>query len=81
MREEMSKQCPPAPIGSAVGPCPAIFQIQITILLGRHGIVNLSSTTAPSPHPAPSSTPTPTVFKVQTLNKCYGHNKNVHLTF
>ena len=32
MREKMSKQPPPAPIASAIGPCPTIIQINRTPL-------------------------------------------------
>ena len=30
MREKMSKQPPPAPIASAVGPCPTLIQVSRT---------------------------------------------------
>ena len=42
----MSKQPPPAPTASAVGPCPTIIQI-----VGRPGTGSLSSTIAPPDHP------------------------------
>ena len=41
MRVKMSKQPPPAPIASAVGPCPTVIQI-----VGRPGTGNLPSTIA-----------------------------------
>ena len=42
----MSKQPPPAPTASAVGPCPTVIQI-----VGRPGTGSLSSTFAPPDHP------------------------------
>ena len=42
----MSKQPPPAPIASTVGPCPTIIQI-----VGRPGTGSLPSTNAPPDHP------------------------------
>ena len=42
----MSKQPPPAPTVSAVGPCPTIIQI-----VGRPGTGSLPSTIAPPDHP------------------------------
>ena len=44
MREKMSKQPPPAPAASAVGPCPTVIKI-----LGRPGTGSLPSTTRPPP--------------------------------
>ena len=46
MRVKMSKQPPPAPTASAVGPCPTVIQI-----VGRPGTVSLPSTFAPPDHP------------------------------
>ena len=45
-KEEMSKQPPPEPTASAVGPCPTLIQN-----VGRHGTGSLSSTIAPPDHP------------------------------
>ena len=45
-RKEMSKQPPPAPTASAVGPCPTIKK-----LVGRPGTGSLPSTIAPPDHP------------------------------
>ena len=42
----MSKQPPPAPTASAVGPCPTAIQI-----VGRPGTGSLPSTIAPPDHP------------------------------
>ena len=42
----MSKQPPPAPTASAVGPCPTVIQI-----VGRPGTGSLPSTFAPPDHP------------------------------
>ena len=42
----MSKQPPPAPTASAVGPCPTLIQI-----VGRPGTGSLPSTIAPPDHP------------------------------
>ena len=42
----MSKQPPPAPTASAIGPCPTIIQI-----VGRPGTGSLPSTFAPPDHP------------------------------
>ena len=42
----MSKQSPPAPTASAVGPCPTVIQI-----VGRPGTESLPSTIAPPDHP------------------------------
>ena len=42
----MSKQPPPAPTASAVGPCPTLIKI-----VGRPGTENLPSTFAPPDHP------------------------------
>ena len=46
MRIKMSKQPPPAPTASAVGPCPTVIQI-----VGRPGTGSLPSTFAPPDHP------------------------------
>ena len=46
MRVKMSKQPPPAPTASAVGPCPTVIQI-----VGRPGTRSLPSTNAPPDHP------------------------------
>ena len=46
MRVKMSKQPPPAPTASAVGPCPTIIQS-----VGRPGTGSLPSTIAPPDHP------------------------------
>ena len=46
MRVKMSKQPPPAPTASAIGPCPTVIQI-----VGRPGIGSLPSTIAPPDHP------------------------------
>ena len=46
MRVKMSKQPPPAPTASAVGPCPTAIQI-----VGRPGTGSLPSTIAPPDHP------------------------------
>ena len=43
----MSKQPPPAPTASAIGPCPTIIQI-----VGRPGTGSLPSTIAPPDHPS-----------------------------
>ena len=45
-RVKMSKQPPPAPTASALGPCPTIIQI-----VGRPGTENLPRTSAPPDHP------------------------------
>ena len=42
----MSKQPPPAPTASAIGPCPTIIQI-----VGRPSTGSLPSTIAPPDHP------------------------------
>ena len=42
----MSKQPPPAPTASAVGPCPTVIQI-----VGRPSTGSLPSTIAPPDHP------------------------------
>ena len=42
----MSKQPPPAPAASAVGPCPTVLKI-----VGRPGTGSLPSTIAPPDHP------------------------------
>ena len=46
MRVKMSKQPPPAPTASAVGPCPTVIQI-----VGRPSTGSLPSTIAPPDHP------------------------------
>ena len=46
MRVKMSKQPPPAPTASAVGPCPTVIQI-----VGRPGTGSLPRTIAPPDHP------------------------------
>ena len=51
MRVKMSKQPPPAPTASAVGPCPTVIQI-----VGRPGTGSLHSTIAPPDHPPPPPT-------------------------
>ena len=50
MRVNMSKQPPPAPTTSAVGPCPTVIQI-----VGRPSAGSLPSTIAPPDHPPPPS--------------------------
>ena len=45
MRIKMSKQPPPAPTASAVGPCPTVTQT-----VGRPGTGSLPSTIAPPDH-------------------------------
>ena len=45
MRVKMSKQPPPAPTASAVGPCPTVVQ-----LVGRPGTGSLPNTIAPPDH-------------------------------
>ena len=42
----MSKQPPPAPTASAIGPCPTIIQV-----VGRPGTGSLPRTIAPPDHP------------------------------
>ena len=42
----MSKQPPPAPTASAIGPCPTVIQI-----VGRPGTGRLPGTIAPPDHP------------------------------
>ena len=44
MRVKMSKPPPPAPIASAIGPCPTVIKI-----VGRPGTGSLPSTIAPPP--------------------------------
>ena len=46
MRVKMSKPSPPAPIASAIGPCPTVIKI-----VGRPGTGSLPSTIAPPDHP------------------------------
>ena len=46
MRVKMSKQPPPAPTASAIGPCPTVIQN-----VGRPGTGSLPSTFAPPDHP------------------------------
>ena len=46
MRVKMSKQPPPAPTASAVGPCPTVIKI-----VGRPGTGSLPSTFVPPDHP------------------------------
>ena len=46
MRVKMSKQPPPAPTASAIGPCPTIIQI-----VGRPGTGSLPRTIAPPDNP------------------------------
>ena len=46
----MTKQPPPAPTTSAVGPCPTVIKI-----VGRPGTGSLPSTIAPPDHPQPKS--------------------------
>ena len=47
----MSKQPPPAPTASAIGPCPTIIQN-----VGRPGTESLPSTFAPPKHPFSAGT-------------------------
>ena len=46
MRVKVSKQSPPTPTASAVGPCPTVIKI-----VGRPGTGSLPSTFAPPNHP------------------------------
>ena len=62
MRVKMSKQPPPAPTASAVGPCPTIIQI-----VGRPGTGSLPSTIAPPDHPLVNKTITVRFGKCTTL--------------
>ena len=57
MRVKMSKQLPPAPTASAVGPCPTIIKG-----VGRPVTGSLPSTIAPPDHPKKS---------VQSKRKCF----------
>ena len=47
MRVKMSKQPPPAPTASAVGPCPTVIRV-----VGRPGTGSLPSTIAPPDTPS-----------------------------
>ena len=56
MRVKTSKQPPPAPTASAIGPCPTIIQIvgpcpTAIQIVGRPGTVSLPSTIAPPDRP------------------------------
>ena len=55
----MSKQPPPAPTASAIGPCPTITQI-----VGRPGTGSLPSTIAPPDHP---------LFVLEKISLSYTH--------
>ena len=59
MRVKMSKQPPPAPTASAVGPCPTVIQI-----VGRPGTGSLPRTIAPPDHPLKSSVRLPPAVHV-----------------
>ena len=48
----MTKQLPPAPTASAVGPCPTVIQN-----VGRPGTGSLPSTITPPDHPLRIGTP------------------------
>ena len=50
MRVKMSKQPPPAPTASAVGPCPTVIKI-----VGRPGTGSSPSIIAPPDHPLANS--------------------------
>ena len=65
----MSKQCPPAPTASAVGPFPTLIQI-----VGRPGTGSLPSTIAPPDHP---------LFYVSSISElcCSFMNINWHDSF
>ena len=56
---KMSKQPPPAPTASAVGPCPTIIQI-----VGRPGTGSLPRTIAPPDHPPQLMNPLNLLMKV-----------------
>ena len=59
----MSKQPPPAPTASAVGPCPTVIQIA-----GRPGTGSLPSTIAPPDHSLPQSTDTQSLSRLLGLH-------------
>ena len=66
MRVKMSKQLPPAPTASAVGPCPTVIQI-----VGRPGTGSLHSTIAPPDHPPESrNTETEETYKNYLSPSC-----------
>ena len=61
----MSKQPPPAPTTSAVGPCPTVIQI-----VGRPGTGSLPSTIAPPDHPLGTVGQGPIVLAVGAGGGC-----------
>ena len=67
MRVKMSKQPPPAPTASAVGPCPTIIKV-----VGRPGTGSLPRTIAPPDHPKNG--------KKDTQNLTNAHERHVQLT-
>ena len=62
MRVKMSKQPPPAPTASAVGPCPTVIQT-----LGRPGTGSLPSTIASPDHPPPPPVSSKRIFMILHL--------------
>ena len=62
----MSKQPPPAPTASAVGPCPTLIQI-----VGRPGTGSLPSTIAPPDHPLFHLDANFTYIQVTGKNNCF----------
>ena len=59
----MSKQPPPAPTASAVGPCPTVIQI-----VGRPGTGSLPGTIAPPNHPFDRTSKSLTLNEFVRLN-------------
>ena len=70
---KMSKQLPPAPTASTVGPCPTVIQI-----VGRPGTGSLPSTIAPPDHPVVEKTKYE--MKVDNYNNriCMGLSKDTY---
>ena len=72
----MSKQPPPAPTASAVGPCPTVIQI-----VGRPGTGSLPSTFAPPDHPLNKKINTFSDNRIKTLSDNRNWNQNSTSTF
>ena len=75
MRLNMSKQPPPAPTASAIGPCPTVIKI-----IGRPGTGSLPSTIAPPDHPFSGIVPALCCNKFFLVTSLERHKVSVHIS-
>ena len=69
----MSKQPPPAPTASAIGPCPTVIKI-----VGRPGTGSLPSTIAPPDHPLTDPNEFDKIYTYCILTALLSRNVVIH---